>query len=65
MAYSYEDFARQVPAEKLEPELDSMHGGIDKHLIDIAEMLIDWEDVNTALNITDREMEDIIEKDQR
>ena len=62
MAYCYEDFARQVSATKLNLELDSMHGGVEKHLTAIAEKLRDWEEVGTALNLERSELEDIIEK---
>ena len=57
----YKDFARQVSAEKLELELDSMHGGVETHLTAIAKKLDDWEDVGTALKLTRRELKDIIE----
>ena len=60
MAYSYEDFAQQVSAEKLDLELDSMHGGVDKHLIAIATELEDWQQVAPYLNIRHREVKDII-----
>ena len=62
MAYCYEDFARQVSAEKLDLELDSMHDGVDRHLTDIANELEDWQQVAPYLNIRHRAVEDIIAK---
>ena len=58
--YCYEDFAQQVSSAKLDLELDSMHDGVDKHLIAIATELEDWQQVAPYLNIKHRVVKDII-----
>ncbi len=62
MPLHYENFAQQVPAEKLEMELDAMNNGTEKHLIAIAKELNDWKEVAPQLNIVHRMVQDIMSK---
>ena len=59
MPLHYEDYASQVSSGKLELELDSMHGGVEKHLVEIAKELVDWDYMAPALNIKYSYVQDI------
>ena len=63
MPLYYADYADQVPHKKLEQELDSKSkGGSEKHLIAIASVLDDWENMGVALNLPRRVIEDVAKR---
>ena len=57
---SYEAYAAHLPVGKLDLVLDEEHGGVDIHLAEIADALVDYETkLIQHLNITSVEMKDI------
>ena len=59
MPLRYEDYATQVPAEKLEQELDIMHKGVEKHLVAIAKVFQNLDEVAVELNLQSSEVRDM------
>ena len=58
----YVFYAKQVPPDILDQELDDMNNGVEKHLIAIATELMDWESVAPQLNIKHTFVDDIKDK---
>ena len=60
MPLEYEEYASQVkPRGKLDQQLDSMNGGVDVHLIRIAEELRNMDQLTAALRLKQRYLQDI------
>ncbi len=62
MPLKYEFYAKQVPAGKLDQEVDAMNDGAERHLVAIAKELMDMEVVAPQLNILPKDVRDIEEK---
>ena len=59
---AYERYVARVPQEnryKLQQELDFESGGVDLHLKQIAELLVDWELLAPNLGLTDGDVAEI------
>ena len=59
---AYERYVERVPQEnqyKLKLELDADSAGMDLHLKQIAELLVDWELLAPNLGLTDADVDEI------
>ena len=57
---TYEDYAGGViPRSKLDMELDKMHNGVETHLTEIAQDLVNLSDLTPKLGLTNRHYRDV------
>lgn len=62
MSKLYDEYVTRIPRSnlsKLDRELDYDHRGVDLHLSQIADSMLNWESLAPLLKLTDVEMEDI------
>ena len=62
---SYEDYVRRIPTARraeLEKKLDYNHHGVDKHLVEIAGVLLEWRALIPHLNLTPIDENDILDE---
>ena len=56
---TYGDYAACVPRAKLQQKLDANSDGLNLHLYQIAELLVDWEQLAPYLRLTDSDVAEI------
>ena len=62
LTITYEDYASCVPEGnryKLDKEVDFEHGRVQKHLMDIADLLLNWELAAPSLGLSPIEISDV------